>query len=140
MNTIIARIGKTKYETELSNGTHHLIGDEPTPEGADKGPSPYDYLMMALGSCTAMTVRMYADRKNWDLEEVEVHLTQDRVHAKDCEDCESSEGYVHKIRKELRFKGNLDEKQITRLKDISAKCPVHRTMENEIRIESELVG
>jgi putative redox protein len=136
MQTITARIGRDKYKTTLLSGQHQLLGDEPKPQGGDLGPTPYDYLMMALGSCTAMTVRMYADRKEWDLAEVEVKLHHEKLHAEDCEACESKEGYVHVIKKEVKFKGNLDEKQLTRLLDISTRCPVQKTLENEIRIET----
>ena len=134
MSTIIAKLDRSKYKTELSNGSHVLIGDEPKPIGTDEGPTPYDYLLMALGSCTAMTLRMYADRKNWELDEVEVRLTQERTHVKDCDDCESTEGFVHLIEKEIILTGNLDREQRMRLMEISERCPVHKTMENEIKI------
>lgn len=139
MSTVTVKIDRSKYKTEMSTRGHNLIADEPSPFGTDHGPTPYDYLLMALGSCTAMTVRMYADRKGWDLDDVEVNLTQSRVHADDCEACESTSGYVHSIEKEIRFVGNLDEKQLARLLDISKKCPVHRTLENEITISERMV-
>jgi len=104
------------------------------PLGQDLGPNPYDFLLIALGACVTMTLRMYADRKGWDLEEVEVHLEQSRVHAKDCEDCESQNGYVHVIEKKLKFIGDLTEEQTQRLLEISDKCPVNKTLSNEIKI------
>ena len=108
MAQVTARIAKDKYKTILTNGRHEITADEPVPMGQDTGPTPYDFLLMSLGSCTAMTLRMYADRKNWDLQEVEVNLNQDRIHGKDCENCESDDDYVHIIEKEVKLVGNLD--------------------------------
>ena len=88
MAEIIAKIDRSTFQTILTNGRHEIIGDEPAPYGTDLGPTPYDFLLMSLGSCVAMTLRMYADRKQWPLEEVEVHLSQERVYHKDCDDCE----------------------------------------------------
>ena len=81
-----------------------------------------------------MTVKMYADRKKWELDEVEVELTQNRIYHSDCEDCESNEGYVHSISKKIVFRGNLTNKQKQRLLEIAKKCPVHKTLTNEIQI------
>ena len=119
MTQIITIIGKEKYITSSTNGRHEIIADEPKPHGQDEGPTPYDLLLMALGSCVAMTLRMYADRKGWDLEEVQVNLNQNRVYAKDCEECESKEGFVHTIEKEVKLIGNLDDAQRSRLIEIS---------------------
>ena len=134
MTQVIATINRTKYKTIIAIGNHELIADEPVPFGQDLGPNPYDFLMTALGTCVTMTLRMYADRKGWDLEEVQVHLEQSRVYAKDCEECESEEGFVHVIEKKLKFVGELTEEQIQRLLEISDKCPVHKTLTNEIKI------
>lgn len=134
MAEIIAKIGKEKYGTTLTTGKHEIIADEPVPIGQDKGPTPYDLLLMALGSCVAMTLRMYADRKKWDLKEVQVVLNQNRMHAKDCDDCESKEGMVHTIEKEIRLIGNLDDAQRARLIEISDRCPVNKTLLSEIKI------
>ncbi|NRB47761.1 MAG: OsmC family protein [Saprospiraceae bacterium] len=130
--------GTEKYKTEIITPTHQLIADEPQPYGEDLGPNPYEFLLMAVGSCVGMTLRMYADRKGWDLQEVEIELDQERRHAKDCENCESEDGYVHFIQKKLRFKGNLDEQQKARLLEISDRCPVQKTLLNEIKIETSL--
>ena len=111
MAQVIAKIDRSKYKTVITTDSHQLIGDEPIPFGQDLGPSPYDYLLMALGSCVAMTLRMYADRKGWDLQEVEVHLDQSRMHSRDCEDCESEDGFVHIIEKKLKFIGDLTTEQ-----------------------------
>lgn len=137
MTEIIAKIDRSRFKTIISNGTHDLLADEPVPDGEDLGPNPYDILLMALGSCVAITLRMYADRKNWDLEEVEIHLSQERVYAEDCEDCESQDGYVHIIEKKVKLIGNLDETQRKRLMDVSDKCPVNKTLKNEIQIKTE---
>jgi len=85
MKEVIAKIGRDQYRTVLTNGTHQIIGDEPVPYGTDEGPDPYSFLLMALGGCVAMTIRMYADRKKWDLADVEVQLSQERVYHKDCD-------------------------------------------------------
>ncbi len=137
MTQIIAKIGRDKYKTTLTNGRHTIIADEPIGMGEDLGPTPYDFLLMALGSCVSITLRMYADRKGWDLEAVEVHLSQSRVHAKDCEECESTDGFVHVIEKEIKLTGNLDEAQRKRLMEISDKCPVNKTLLNEIKINTK---
>jgi len=123
MEKIIAKIGTTKYKTTFTVGNHTIIGDEPVPHGNDEGPTPYDYLLTALGGCVTMTLRMYADRKKWDLQEVEVELSQQRVHHKDCGECESTEGYAHLIEKKVKLTGNLDETQRARLMEIADKCP-----------------
>ncbi len=137
MTQVIAKIDRAKYKTLVAAGNHELIADEPVPLGQDLGPNPYDFLLIALGACVAMTLRMYADHKGWDLEEVEVHLKQSRVHAKDCEDCESQNGYVHVIEKKLKFIGDLTEEQTQRLLEISDKCPVNKTLTSEIKITTK---
>ena len=134
MTQVIASIDRTKYKTIVVTGNHELIGDEPVPIGQDLGPNPYDYLLTALGTCVTITLRMYADRKGWNLEEIQVHLEQSRVYAEDCEDCESEDGYVHVIEKRLKFIGDLTEDQRQRLLEISDKCPVNKTLTNEIKI------
>ncbi len=139
MTQVKVTTGTDKYRTEILTSTHQLIADEPQPYGEDIGPNPYEFLLMAIGSCVGMTLRMYADRKGWDLQEVEIELDQDRRHAKDCENCESENGYVHFIQKRLRFKGNLDEQQKARLLEISDRCPVQKTLLNEIKIETSLI-
>jgi len=107
-----------------------LITDEPVDIGGDgAGPDPYSLLLAALGSCISMTVTLYARRKQWPLEEVTVRLRQNRIHAKDCQECsKDTEGYVHRIERSVSFKGDLTEEQLARLKEISHKCPVHKTL------------
>ncbi len=137
MTQVIAKIGRDKYKTVIEARNHQIIADEPVPFGQDLGPTPYDFLLAALGACVAMTLRMYADRKGWDLEEVHVHLDQSREYAKDCEDCESENGYVHIIEKKLKFVGELTADQRLRLLEISDRCPVNKTLNNEIKIVTE---
>lgn len=134
MAQVIAKIDRSKYKTVVTTGNHQFISDEPVPYGQDLGPTPYDFLLVALGTCVTMTLRMYADRKGWNLEEVEVHLEQSRIYANDCQDCESEDGYVHIIEKKLKFIGELTEEQKQRLLEISDKCPVNKTLINEIKI------
>jgi uncharacterized OsmC-like protein len=127
--------------TEVSAGGHALVADEPESlGGTDEGPNPYDYLLAALGGCTAMTLRMYADRKGWPLESVTVRLSQDRIHAKDCEECETEEGRIDRIRREIELGGPLEEKQRRRLVEVADMCPVHRTLKAEVLVENSLVG
>jgi uncharacterized OsmC-like protein/alpha/beta superfamily hydrolase len=118
-------------------GPHWFVGDEPEdiPGGTDAGPTPYDFLLAALGTCTSMTLRMYADRKKWPLEGVRVRLEHERIHAEDCQECEQEEGHIAQLRYVLSLDGDLDDEQRARLLEISKKCPVHRTLTGPIRIE-----
>ena len=127
--------------TEVEAGGHTVVADEPENlGGTDNGPTPYDYLLAALGGCTAMTLRMYADRKGWPLESVTVRLSQDRIHAKDCGECETEEGRIDRIGREIELGGPLDEKQRRRLMEVADMCPVHRTLKREVLVENSLVG
>ncbi len=129
------------YTQDVFVEGHRLLADEPAsvPGGQDLGPSPYGYLLSGLGACTSMTLRMYADRKQWPLEKVTVRLEHGRLHAKDCADCETREGMVDEINRELMIEGPLDDDQRARLLEIADRCPVHRTLENEIKIRTKLV-
>ncbi|NNF04736.1 MAG: alpha/beta fold hydrolase [Rhodothermales bacterium] len=137
----VAEIGREHYLTEIIASGHTILADEPERVGGtNEGPSPYDLLLAALGSCTAITVRMYADRKGWDLERVRVNLDHQKVHAEDC-DCDAPEDIskVDVIEREVVFDGDLSEEQRARLNEIANKCPVHRTLEGHIVVKSELV-
>lgn len=140
MTSVIAKIGRSKYRTELIAGGHAIIADEPHPVGTNEGPYPYDYLLSALGSCVAITIRMYADRKEWPLEGVEVYLSQEKVKAEECEECSSTKGFVQIIEKKIKLIGDLTDDQRARLLDISDKCPVNRTLLSEIRINNSLIN
>jgi putative redox protein len=113
-----------------------LITDEPVEAGGeDAGPDPYTLLLAALGSCISMTVTLYARRKSWPLEQVTVRLRQQRIHSKDCQECNQNlEGYIHRIERSVEFEGALTDEQRTRLHEISHKCPVHRTLTSPIVI------
>ena len=132
--------GQQLYRTAVQSGTHRLIADEPTSMGGQNlGPTPYDLLLSALGTCTGMTLRMYADRKEWPLEEAIITLTHSKIHAKDCENCESETGKVDRIERRIEVTGDLSPEQRERLLEIADKCPVHRTLHGEIVVNSELV-
>lgn len=129
------------YAQRVRLGAHDLIADEPARVGGgDRGPTPYDLLLAALGTCTAMTVRMYADRKGWPLHHVDVRLTHEKIHASDCADCESDKGKVDRLTRDLRLQGPLDDDQRARLLEIADRCPVHRTLEGDKEIVTRLVG
>jgi uncharacterized OsmC-like protein len=119
---------------------HHLTADEPISDGGeDAGPNPYELLLSALGACTAITVRMYAQHKNWPLESIDVALQHERIHAEDCAECETSDGYLDKITKSITLRGPLDAEQRQRLLEISERCPVQKTLQHEVHIESRFL-
>ncbi len=127
------------FAVSIAAGTHHLRADEPeSVGGGNSGPTPYDLLLGGLGACTAMTVRMYARRKNIALDEVSVRLTHKKIHAADCEKCETKEGRIDRIERALELRGELDESTRRRLLEIADKCPVHRTLTNEVVIDTRL--
>ncbi len=128
------------FRQEVWAGRHVWIADEPKRVGGeDAGPTPYDHLLAALGTCTSMTLAMYARHKQWPLEGVTVELEHDRIHVEDCEDCESSDGQIDRIRRVIQIRGDrLDAEQRQRLLEIADRCPVHRTLTNDIRIETEV--
>jgi putative redox protein len=130
----------TNVQVQIKAGRHEFIADEPLDIGDDAGPDPYSLLLGSLAACTIMTVKMYASRKNWLLEDVEVSLSTQKVHAKDCEDCESDpNAKVDVIERQISFIGDLTPDQIDRLADIASKCPVHRTLTSETVIRTEVL-
>ncbi len=138
-NRIVVHTGQTGYRTEILAGAHRLIADEPVAVGGSgTGPSPYDYLVSALGACTSMTLRMYADRKEWPLESIVVRLKHRKVHARDCSECESKSGRIDVVEREIELRGPLDAEQRERLLEIADRCPVHRTLHSEVRVETRL--
>ncbi len=123
----------------MANG-FPIVADEPeSVGGTNLGPTPYDLLTASLGACTSMTLRMYADRKEWPLEAVTVDLKYRKIHAKDCEQCESGEGKIDHIEREISLEGDLDDDQKERLLEIADRCPVHRTLHSEIHVDTRLV-
>jgi len=136
---ISTHIEDTGFYTEISANGHVLHADEPESVGGDNlGPSPYELIAAALGACTGMTLRMYADRKKWPLKEVNVHLKHRKVHADDCRDCPDSNGRLDHIDRELELVGNLDDTQRQRLLEIAEKCPVHRTLQAGATVSTRL--
>lgn len=123
------------FTTEIVAGNHSFIADEPTKIGGkDLGPSPYELLMGSLGACTAMTIRMYADRKKWPLEEVKVHLQHQKDYPQDCENTDNDQSLIDVVEREIELAGNLDEQQRARLLEIASKCPVHKTLESKVTV------
>jgi len=127
------------FTQEIRVGEHAMVADEPRDVGGqDRGPGPYGFLLAALGACTSMTLRMYARRKAWPLERVVVRLRHGRIHAKDCEDCETRNGHVDEIEREIEIAGPLSAEQRTRLLEIADRCPVHRTLHAEVKVRTRL--
>ncbi|MEM9339673.1 MAG: alpha/beta fold hydrolase [Bacteroidota bacterium] len=134
------RTGETGYTTEVTAGRHQMIADEPPSVGGDDfGPTPYGYLLAALGACTSMTLRMYADYKKIALKEVKVHLTHDKIHKSDGTNSEDSKGKIDQIKRMISIKGDLTEEQRKRLIEIADRCPVHKTLEGKPEILTEEV-
>ena len=129
------------YTLRVQAGRHELLADEPEAAGgADRGPNPYELLSAALASCTAMTLRMYARRKGWAVGRISVLVRHEKIHARDCEDCESREGRVDVFERIVAIEGPLDEERRARLLEIADRCPVHRTLTGEVRIRTRLAG
>ena len=131
--------GKNGFTTAMKVGNHYMTADEPTSFGGnDYGPSPYELVSAGLSACTAMTIQMYAKRKEWPLENVEVHTSYGKSHAKDCADCESDNAKIDTFQREIKVTGNLDEKQLARILQIADKCPVHKTLHSETQVITKL--
>ena len=134
---IVSSVGYLKQE--IRAGRHLLIADEPLAAGGtDEGPGPYELLLAALGACTSMTLQIYARRKQWPLERVEVRLRHDRVYGQDCEDCVTKEGKITRIERYISLTGELSDEQKGRLLEIAQRCPIHRTLTSEISIKDYL--
>jgi uncharacterized OsmC-like protein len=137
---VIVRGDAAGFAQKIVVGPHRLTADEPIEVGGkDTGPSPYDLLLAALGSCTSMTVSLYARAKKWPLQSVTVNLRHSKIHATDCRDCETKEGKIDRIEREIHFVGTLDPEQRKKLLEIADKCPVHRTLRSEIDIQTKAV-
>jgi uncharacterized OsmC-like protein/pimeloyl-ACP methyl ester carboxylesterase len=134
---IVRETGKAKFQQKVISGKHSLIADEPIDVGGlDSGLSPYDLLLAALGACTSMTLRLYAEQKKLALKRVEVRLRHDRIYANDCAECETKEGLIDHIERVIKLEGDLDAAQRARLLEIADKCPVHRTLTHEVNIHT----
>ena len=139
--TVVVKSGLLRYSQKISVGSHVLQADEPGDYGGnDFGPNPYELLLAALGACTSMTVRMYADRKQWPLESVEVRLAHSKIHAAECAACDTKEGMLDRIEREITLLGDLSDEQRHRLLEIAERCPVHRTLVSEVQICTRLIS
>ena len=136
---VVVRGAATGFAQEIIAAPHRFVSDEPTSVGGtDKGPTPYDLLLAGLGSCTSMTIAMYARRKQWPLERVTVRLRQSRVHAEDCAACETHIATLTLIERDIELEGVLDEKQRAQLLAIANRCPVHQTLTSQMNIKTRL--
>jgi putative redox protein len=137
--TVVVSGNADGFAQEIVAGPHRVLSDEPREAGGtDTGPNPYDFLLAALGSCTSMTLAMYARRKQWPLQSVRVTLHHSKIYAADCESCETREGRVDSIERQIELVGPLDDAQRARLLEIADRCPVHRTLTSEIDIRTRL--
>ncbi len=137
----ISENGQGRYAQDVTAGRHVLHADEPASVGgADTGPSPYELLAAALGACTSMTLRMYAERKGWALGRIVVKVRHARIYAADCADCETRDGLVEEFVREILIAGPLDEEQRARLTEIADRCPVHRTLAAEVKVRTVLAA
>jgi uncharacterized OsmC-like protein len=137
---VIVRGAATGFKQEIVAGRHRLVADEPAGfGGTNEGSSPYELLLAALGSCTSMTIGLYARRKGWPLQNVTVTLRHAKIHAKDCADCETKIGKIDRIEREIAFDGSLSPEQKKRLLEVADMCPVHRTLKSEINIQTKAV-
>jgi putative redox protein len=139
MGPVVLEAGQG-FRNTITAGKHRFVADEPIDAGGkDEGPTPYDLISAGLGACTAMTMRVIAKRENIPLEGTEVHVTNDRMYAKDCADCTSPNGYIHKFEVRIKLIGNLTDAQRERLLSVAKRCPVAKTLTSEIRIEESLI-
>ena len=137
---VVRETRKSKFNQIITVGPHHLVADEPVAAGGeDAGPGPYDFLLAGLGACTSMTMRLYADRKSLPLDRVTVTLKHSKIYAKDCAECETRDGMLDQIERDIAIDGALDAEQRKKLMEIADKCPVHRTLTSEIRIVTRAV-
>jgi len=128
------------FAQKIEVGSHRLDADEPVSfGGTDSGPSPYDLLLAALGSCTSMTIGLYARKRGWPLENITVSLRHSKIHAADCDNCETKEGKIDRIERDIQLTGSLTDEQRAKLMEIADKCPVHQTLTSEINIKTRAV-
>lgn len=139
-DTLVVETGEGKFQQAIKTSGHRLVADEPEDHGGNNtGPNPYDLLLSALGSCTAMTIRMYADFKKLPLEKVAVKLSHAKIHAEDCKDCDTKDGKIDEIHREIELVGDdLSEENRQKMLEIANKCPVHRTLHSEVKVRTRL--
>jgi uncharacterized OsmC-like protein/alpha-beta hydrolase superfamily lysophospholipase len=134
---LVRETGQGRYQQEVLSGPHRFLADEPVKVGGlDSGPGPYDLLLAGLGACTSITLRIYAEHKKLPLSRVSVRLAHNKIHAEDCENCETKEGMIDHIDRAITLEGDLTPEQRKRLMEIADKCPVHRTLESEVEIKT----
>lgn len=139
MQPVILRSAGT-LRNDIEAGPHRLIADEPVEAGGTAaGPTPYDFLNAALGACTSMTIHVVAKREKIPVESVEITVTNDRMYAKDCADCTSTEGYIHRFTVSIKVTGDLTPAQRDRILTVAKRCPVAKTLMSEIRVDDVLV-
>ena len=139
MGPVIIR-SSDSFRVDITAGNHALVADEPaTAGGTDAGPTPYDLISAGLGACTSMTLHFLAKRDGIPLEGAEIFITNDRMYAKDCADCEAREGYIHRFDVQIRLRGNLTPEQRERMIGAARRCPVYKTLTHEIRIDEKLI-
>ena len=137
---VVVRGSAAGFAQAIHVGPHQMTADEPASAGGtDTGPSPYELLLAALGACTSMTIGMYARRKAWPLEEVTVHLRHSKIHAIDCAECETKDGMLDRIERDIELTGPVTDEQRFKLLEIANKCPVHRTLTSEIQIKTRML-
>ena len=140
MGPVIVRSANA-FRNDIEAGPHKLVADEPASAGGtDAGPTPYDFLSAALGACTSMTIHVVAQREKIPIEALEVSVTNDRLYAKDCADCTSTEGYIHRFTVAIKATGNFTAEQRDRILAVARRCPVAKTMMSEIRVDDVLVA
>ena len=137
---IIVHGDSAGFAQKIEIGPHHFVADEPVSYGGtDSGPSPYDFILAALGACTSMTIGLYARKRKWPFTKITVSLKHSKIHATDCDDCETKDGRIDRIELEIHLEGDLSEEQRTKLMEIAGKCPIHQTLTHEINIKTRAV-
>jgi uncharacterized OsmC-like protein len=140
MGPVIVRSANS-FRNDIEAGPHKLVADEPASAGGtDAGPTPYDYLSAALGACTSMTIHVVAQREKIPIESLEISVSNDRMYAKDCADCTSNEGYIHRFTVAIKATGDLTAEQRDRILVVARRCPVAKTLMSEIRVDDVLVA
>jgi putative redox protein len=137
---VVIRGGPAGLRQEIQAGEYHLVADEPTAVGGTgTGPTPYDLLLGALGACTSMTLRIYAERRKWPLQGVTVRLRHQRIHKEDCVNCAEKDAWIERVDRTLELAGPLTDEQRARLLDVAERCPVHRTLQGQMQVKTSLV-